>query len=178
MLLWHAPSTDKVAAINLESNWVMACTVNPAGTLIASGGLDNTCTIHRMNVETYQTVEQPVHELKGHDGFLSSCKFIDDNQLLTSSGDGVVILWNAETGIETRRFNGHSNDVSSLAVNRETKQFLSLSLDGTCRVWDARMEVPAMVLAHNHEQDVNSIKWFPNGTAFGMCAPARYIPPA
>lgn len=167
LLLWHAPSTDKVAAVGLESNWVMACTVNPGGTLCASGGLDNTCTVHKLDVLTYETDQTCIQELKAHDGFLSSCKFLDDTKLLTSSGDGVIIMWDPTSGAEISRFAGHANDVSSLAVDREGNRFVSVSLDGTCRLWDPRMELSATVMAHNHEEDVNSIKWFPNMTAFG-----------
>lgn len=36
--------------------------------------------------------------MSGHRGYLSSCEFIDEIQLVTSSGDGYCILWDVEMG--------------------------------------------------------------------------------
>jgi len=37
-------------------------------------------------------------ELPGHTGYLSCCRFLDDNQIVTSSGDMTCALWDIETG--------------------------------------------------------------------------------
>jgi guanine nucleotide-binding protein G(I)/G(S)/G(T) subunit beta-1 len=33
------------------------------------------------------------HELTAHDGYLSCCRFIDEKNIITSSGDSTCIYW-------------------------------------------------------------------------------------
>ena len=112
--MWDSYSTNKVHAIPLRSSWVMTCAYAPSGSFVACGGLDNICSIYRsarLNlVDAYNTYGTSVtvsiirvsphcslktregnvrvsRELPGHTGYLSCCRFLDDNQIVTSSGD-------------------------------------------------------------------------------------------
>ena len=49
------------------------------------GGLDNVCTIY--SLRNREGAVRIAKELQGHAGYLSSCRFIDDGRILTSSGD-------------------------------------------------------------------------------------------
>jgi guanine nucleotide-binding protein G(I)/G(S)/G(T) subunit beta-1 len=51
-----------------------------------------------------------VRELSGHNGFLSCCRFINDRQILTSSGDTTCALWDIERGQRIIEFAGHSGE--------------------------------------------------------------------
>ena len=72
---------------------------------VASGGLDNSCTIHRVDGEGQQ-----IAKLQDHAGYvpvyrlhtfmlfialryLSGAAFLDDNKVITSSGDSTCKLW-------------------------------------------------------------------------------------
>jgi len=46
--LHNAFTSKYLARIQLVSIWVMACAYSPSGKFVASGGLDNTCTIHKL----------------------------------------------------------------------------------------------------------------------------------
>lgn len=94
----------------------MTCAYAPSGNFVACGGLDNICSIYSLktregNVRVSR--ELPGHTgkrgLVGHrycwwervvlptfrdladqplsPGYLSCCRFLDDNQIITSSGD-------------------------------------------------------------------------------------------
>jgi len=64
----------------------MTCSYSPSGGMVASGGLDNTCSVYDLRGREGQV--RICRELKGHTGYLSSCKFVDNIRLLTASEDG------------------------------------------------------------------------------------------
>merc|ERR1719326_725252 len=91
LIVWNAQSTNKKHAIPLRSSWVMTCAFSPSGTRVACGGLDNICSIYNL-----QSKEQPIkvaRELAAHTGYLSCCRFVSDNEIVTSSGDMSCIIW-------------------------------------------------------------------------------------
>lgn len=108
LIVWDSYTTNKVHAIPLRSSWVMTCAYAPSGSYVACGGLDNICSIYSLktregNVRVSR--ELPGHTGKVHEllqfsitlsnilnsyiclGYLSCCRFIDDNRIVTSSGD-------------------------------------------------------------------------------------------
>jgi WD40 repeat protein len=50
--------------------------------------------------------------------------------------DGILRLWDVNTGREIRAFNGHSQGILSVSFSRDSKCALSSSWDGTVRLWD------------------------------------------
>jgi guanine nucleotide-binding protein G(I)/G(S)/G(T) subunit beta-1 len=85
LIVWDSYTTNKVHAIPLRSSWVMTCAYAPSGSFVACGGLDNICSIY--SLKTREGNVRVSRELPGHTGYLSCCRFIDDNQIVTSSGD-------------------------------------------------------------------------------------------
>lgn len=85
LIVWDSYSTNKVHAIPLRSSWVMTCAYAPSGSFVACGGLDNICSIY--SLKTREGNVRVSRELPGHTGYLSCCRFLDDNQIVTSSGD-------------------------------------------------------------------------------------------
>ncbi|KAK2157618.1 hypothetical protein LSH36_188g09042 [Paralvinella palmiformis] len=139
LIVWDGYTTNKVHAIPLRSSWVMTCAYAPSGSYVACGGLDNICSIY--SLKTREGNVRVSRELPGHTGYLSCCRFLDDNQIVTSSGDMTCALWDIETGQQTTSFTGHTGDVMSLSLAPDMRTFVS----GAC---DA------------------SAKYFPNGAAF------------
>lgn len=85
LIVWDSYTTNKVHAIPLRSSWVMTCAYAPSGSFVACGGLDNICSIY--SLKTREGNVRVSRELPGHTGYLSCCRFYDDNQIVTSSGD-------------------------------------------------------------------------------------------
>tara|TARA_B110000208_G_scaffold49635_1_gene65468 strand:+ start:2740 stop:3051 length:312 start_codon:yes stop_codon:yes gene_type:complete len=87
-------TTNKLMAIPLRSSWVMTCAFEPkVGAMVACGGLDNMCSIYRVN---QTSVVHATKELAQHDGYLSCCRFIDEQRIVTCSGDSLCIVWDVE----------------------------------------------------------------------------------
>ena len=104
---------------------------------MASGGLDNACTIYGIGGES--TGRRAGKELIGHEGYISCCRFITDKTILTSSGDGTAACWDIEKGIQITKFIGHGADVLSLSEDPISKSaFATSSCDMSVKIWDMR----------------------------------------
>uniref|UniRef100_A0A1I8GCN0 Guanine nucleotide-binding protein subunit beta n=1 Tax=Macrostomum lignano TaxID=282301 RepID=A0A1I8GCN0_9PLAT len=163
LIVWDGHTTNKVHAIPLRSSWVMTCAYAPSGNFVACGGLDNICSIY--SLKTREGNVRVSRELPGHTGYLSCCRFLDDNQIVTSSGDMTCALWDIETGQQTTSFTGHTGDVMSLSVGPEMRFFVSGACDASAKLWDTRTGQCTQTFP-GHESDINAITFFPSGNAF------------
>lgn len=113
LIIWDAYTTNKVHAIPLRSSWVMTCAYAPSGQYVACGGLDNICSIYSLRNAGPGGAGQVkvARELSAHSGYLSCCRFINDRQIVTSSGDMTCMLWDIEQNVRTMEFNDHTGDV-------------------------------------------------------------------
>jgi guanine nucleotide-binding protein G(I)/G(S)/G(T) subunit beta-1 len=154
----------------LRSSWVMTCAFEQSqNNLVACGGLDNLCSIYKLSRDAEaQQINRAFRELAGHDGYLSCCRFVDEQKILTSSGDSTCMMWDIETGATVNTFKGHEQDVMSLSIlpNVNRNVFVSGSCDTTAKVWDTRTAQCVMTL-RGHESDVNCVTMFPDSLAFG-----------
>jgi guanine nucleotide-binding protein G(I)/G(S)/G(T) subunit beta-1 len=167
IMVWDALTGHKKLAIPLRSAWIMTCTVSPSGCLVAAGGLDNLCSIYRVeNARGWET-QNAFRELQQHEGYLSRCRFVDDNTIITSSGDATCVLWDVESRTAKHTFTDHSGDVMSISVLKDHSSiFVSGSVDATAKIWDWRVGTSAISNFTGHESDINDVKWFPDGKAF------------
>jgi len=168
LIIWNGFTTNKVHAIPLRSSWVMTCAYSPSGNLVACGGLDNLCSVYKLPQGQKEAASQKTYgELAQHEGYLSCCRFIHDNEILTSSGDSTCILWDVETKQPKGIFNDHTGDVMSLSVFDAKGIFVSGSCDATAKLWDHRQAKACIKTFPGHESDINSVQFFPEGDAVG-----------
>ena len=73
-------------------------------------------------------------ELPGHTGYLSCCRFLDDAQIVTSSGDMTCALWDVETGQQMAVYAGHTGDVMSLSLSPDYRTFVSGACDASAKL--------------------------------------------
>lgn len=168
LIIWDTELGTKTLAIPLRSSYVMTCAFEQTkGNLVACGGLDNLCTIYNINQPNTTTLR--IHkELAGHDGYLSCCRFINESNILTSSGDQTCMLWDIEIGVAKTIFKDHDNDVMCVSILPEVDPnvFVSGSCDSLAKVWDIRSGKCTMTL-RGHGSDINSVCFFPDGKSFG-----------
>jgi guanine nucleotide-binding protein G(I)/G(S)/G(T) subunit beta-1 len=169
LIIWNGFTTNKVHAIPLRSSWVMTCAYSPTGNLVACGGLDNLCSVYKLPQGGKDTGTQKTYaELAQHEGYLSCCRFLRDDEIITSSGDSTCILWDVETKTPKAIFNDHTGDVMSVSIFDSKDIFVSGSCDATAKLWDHRQNGKNCVKTFpGHESDINSVAFFPDGNAFG-----------
>ncbi|KAJ6237430.1 guanine nucleotide-binding protein beta g protein beta [Anaeramoeba flamelloides] len=166
LIVWNAKSTNKLLAIALRSNWVMTTGFAPSGKMVASGGLDNVCSVFDIT-DTEDENLSAFRELNGHTGYISCTRFLDDQQILTSSGDMSCILWDINSGSKITEFLDHNGDVMFLALKPgDSNIFISASCDGTAKLWDIRAGNCEYTF-EGHQSDVNTVSFFPDGNSFG-----------
>jgi guanine nucleotide-binding protein G(I)/G(S)/G(T) subunit beta-1 len=171
LLVWNPISNNKIQAIQLKSSYVMAVGIEQTkGNLIACGGLDNLCTIYpRNNINNAQ-------EMASHDGFLSCCRFLNEEEILTSSGDSTCIRWDIPTATPVSRFREHTADVMFISI-QDRNVFASCSVDLTAKIWDMRTPDAAVQTYQPHilnpgmvNADLNAIEFMPTEKhCFGVC---------
>lgn len=167
LILWDVHSGLKKQVVPLRSAWVMTCAIEPTmGNLVACGGLDNLCSIYQVNQADPPGVVRVHKELAAHDGYMSCCRFINENRIVTSSGDRTCMVWDVESTTSPQIFADHEGDVMTLSILPENPNvFVSGSCDNTAKVWDIRTGSCTMTL-RGHESDINSICFFPDGQSF------------
>jgi len=173
LIVWDAYTTNKVHAIPLRSSWVMTCAYSPSGNFVACGGLDNICSIYNLNNKD-GTNARGARELSAHSGYLSCCRFINDRQIVTSSGDMTCMLWDIEAGVRVVEFSDHTGDVMrfvffhlllqgltnihfSLSLGPNQNVFVSGACDATAKLWDIRSGRATQTFT-GHESDINAVQ--------------------
>lgn len=158
LLIWNAVTGNKIQAIKLKSSYVMAVGMEQSkGNLVGCGGLDNLCTVYNRG-----NPNNPI-EMSSHDGFISCCRFLNESEILTSSGDSTCIHWNITKGQPVSRFNGHTADAMFISLDPQNKSsFASCSVDKTVKLWDIRSPKGATNTLVGHLGDVNGVEYLPS----------------
>lgn len=174
LIVWDGITKMKTNMIPLRSSWVMTCAFEQKSqqdNLVACGGLDNVCSI--FDIEKYKnfgdlTPQGGNSELTRHDGYISCCRFINRQQILTASGDSTCIFWDIENQKPITKFAEHGADVMSAAQSPTNENmFASGSVDCTAKVWDLKSDQSCYTFGDFHKTDINSVSFFPGGNAFG-----------
>ena len=75
--------------------------------------------------------------LTGHNDSVNAIAITQDGkQVVSGSEDGVLMVWDLETGKKPLTLKAHSKLVTAIAISPDNKQVISGSEDGTLRVWD------------------------------------------
>eukprot|EP00128_Syssomonas_multiformis_P001575 Colp12_sorted_trinity150504_noHs@8343 len=155
LLVWDTYTSDKQNAFTMNSPWVMTCGYSPSGNFVACGGLENIVSIY--NVREKQGRPR---DLGHHTGYVSCVRFLNDQTLLTASGDHTCALWDLNTGAVKTQFQGHENDVMFVDIHPSNDNvFVSGSCDQSVKLWDVRTGKNTQTLTGN-TADVNCAIFF------------------
>lgn len=173
LLLWDAVTGFKKNAIILESQWVLSCAISPNKRFVASAGLDNHCTVYK--IDGSDMVQQKIVSIfKGHTCYISECEFQSDNAVLTASGDMTARKWDVAKGMRTMEFAGHLGDIIALATPKSydagvcgtinANVFATGGSDGHIFLWDDRQRKFAQKFLVG-DTDVGCLQFFSNNNA-------------
>jgi WD40 repeat protein/transcriptional regulator with XRE-family HTH domain len=104
-----------------------------------------------------------LRRFEGHTGWVNSVALGPDGQMaLSGSDDGLLILWDVETGEAIHRFKGHTGAVNSVALSPDGRSALSGSDDATLILWDVATGEPIRRF-EGHTGAVNCVGFGPDG---------------
>ncbi|XP_053293523.1 telomerase protein component 1 isoform X3 [Pleuronectes platessa] len=105
--------------------------VSPDGELMVVGTGQG--TLHFINAQTGQKVKSLVSSCDG----ISSCVFLKDGHLATTSFDGRIEIWEIQTGCRTALIKGHVNVITASDISADHRHLATVSLDFMLKVWSA-----------------------------------------
>ncbi|XP_074850350.1 WD repeat-containing protein 41 [Carettochelys insculpta] len=106
-------------------------------------GLSEKSSVQSLGEEQIQNPYTELLVLKGHHDIVRFLIQIDDFRFASAGDDGIVFLWNAQTGEKLFELHGHTHKItaitafpSSSACEEKNNLILTASADRTVIVWD------------------------------------------
>ncbi len=150
--------------------------LSPDGKTLAAATLDK--EVKLWSVETGKEVTVIVTDHK--DGAIDVV-FSPDGKLLATGGgrkDGSIRLWDIKTGKRVGVLEGHKHSVLGLAFTPDGKTLVSVSCDGTSRIWDVQSQKERAAITPKTDDSPHGFALSPDGkwfvTAGGVNSVRRY----
>jgi WD40 repeat protein len=93
-------------------------------------------------------------------GFIREATLLDKDRAVLAGKLGQLQLMDLNTGKESRRFEGHTDEIVSLAPSPDKRYFMSISVDQTLRIWSPQQTRPLLTIYVNGQ---DWIVWTPEG---------------
>ncbi|KAF9343537.1 hypothetical protein BGX26_005584 [Mortierella sp. AD094] len=155
--VWNVDTGECIHVLQDHNDMIYMVAYSPNGDQIASGSDDQ--TVRLWDVKTGECIRilqghvgdvncvayspngnQVVsgsHDRTDHEGYVGGVSCSPNGDYIASGGeDGVVRLWNVETGNCTHTLHGHDSAVGSVAYSPNGNEIASGSRDKTARLWD------------------------------------------
>ncbi len=140
IVLWDVRTGKIKHTLTGHRNDVSSISFSSDGNTLASGGDDKTIRVWDLATgeEKLLLSDPQWHQiLSGGFGFVSQLSFSPDGRILASGiSEGVIYLWDIDTGEQTKILKGHTGYMRKLTFTKEMKTLMSHSSDGTVLIWD------------------------------------------
>ncbi|MBI1762168.1 MAG: protein kinase [Acidobacteria bacterium] len=134
---------------------------SPDGRLIASGA---------EHVVLWNAVTLKREAVLEHTSIVWSVAFAPDGRWLVSThGDGSILVWDLVTRTRAANFNEHSGPVRAVAFASDGQRIASASEDRSIIIWNAATARKEAVLA-GHEARINGVAFAPDGQSLAAAA--------
>jgi WD40 repeat protein/serine/threonine protein kinase len=109
------------------------------------------------------TANEPVHIIEAHDNAVQAVSFANTPRgpmIATGGADKSVKLWKGDSFESVRRYKGHSDFVSTLAIRPDGSSLASAGLDGNIRIWSTKSQSTLRRL-YGHKGRVGGLAFAP-----------------
>ena len=133
--IW-ALETGRIRTLYGHTDFIRSVAWSPNGKQVISASYDST-----VRIWDAETGAEHIVIGKGiFDGQVNNVRFSPEGNRIVTAGGFLyindIIIWDAETGGEIRRFPGHSNSILSTEWDSTGKRIVSASYDNTAKLWD------------------------------------------
>ncbi|CAB4408222.1 unnamed protein product [Rhizophagus irregularis] len=129
---WDIVSGLCIRTISSHLGEVTSVEMNSSGTLLLSSSKDNSNRLWDVRMT------RPIRRLKGHQNtsknFIRAC-FVNNSLIAGGSEDGIVYIWDQDTGEVLQKLRGHTGMVYNAVWNQKQNLFVSCSDDKTLKTW-------------------------------------------
>jgi WD40 repeat protein len=130
--LWSVVRGREKYVQGAHSDKILALTIHPKGSLVASAGLDG-------SVKLWSNTLSKVAEIgQAHLRYVTALRFTSDGRYLATGGaDALIRIWDVKTLKRIGRpFAGHNGDIEDIEFSPDGKYMFTSSEDRTVRIWD------------------------------------------
>jgi WD40 repeat protein len=159
--LWDLARRREVARRDGPAEGVSDLLFLPDGARLAVACHDG--TVRLLDVAVPMAADAARPPLRGHGGPVLGLAATRDGRRLASAGeDGVVQIWDADTGELMMSLAGHAGPVSGLAFHPGGSRLATAGMDRTVRLWDLESGQELLTL-RGHTQRVRRLAFSPDG---------------
>jgi len=164
--LWDASTGEQIGRFQEQTETNINCVAfSPDGRYAASGshGLQAKSTLMLWDAAMRALVRSFRHSPEERPPGVSAIVFSPDGSRIVSAGvDGMIRLWDVETGELVRTLEGHTDWVEAVAFSSDGAQILSASWDTALKLWDADSSKLIRTFV-GHTDRVESVAFSPDG---------------
>ncbi len=157
--IWDALAGRLEQSIDAHNHVVSDLAWSPDSSRLATISADQRMFVWSASDWTKQLSIEPAH-----DGEARALAWSSDGKALVSGGDdGIVKLWNAESGELLVERRGHFGPVHAVSWLAKTGQMFSASADGTAKLWSAEGQQDFVELGGR-----SRLAWDPDGSLLAI----------
>lgn len=167
-VIYDAKSGQKLLSLPHDSAdggdlYVRSLSFNSSDTLFASGSEDKLIRVWDISeLRTNPQAVPPKQTLQGHTQDVYALEFVDEDWIVSGSGDHSLRLWNVTSGecrctVESKNSDSVDSGITSLAVASDRKRVVTGSLDRLVRVYDLSLKTATLKLATTLEGHADSV---------------------
>lgn len=104
---------------------------------------------------------------QGHMDAINVVKYTPDGKYVVSAGeDKSIKLWDVNTGIDVKSFNGHPAGVKALTITKDGQTIISADAEGNIFIWKTEGDRAPVLEIKAHEGAINTLNLFDDNQSF------------
>ncbi|MBE9110032.1 hypothetical protein IQ273_11490 [Nodosilinea sp. LEGE 07298] len=150
------------ALFNQPFGSIRTLAFNPDGQSLATGDTNGEIWLWQIDLDSGE-IGSHLLTFRGHQNWICALAFdADGQQLVSSSADCTLKLWEASTGTCLQTLEGHTNWVMSVAFSADGQYLASGSADHTLKLWEVATG-KCLQTFEGHARGVWSVAFSPQG---------------